>query len=712
MYLKSLRVSNYTSFGENINIEFDSKFFSTLLLGRNLDSIGMYSNGAGKSNFASAPLWCMFGIPINTGSTADDVIRTGCNECSVEIVIIDDVNTIRIKRLRKLNGNNLLEFYINNNLVNEKITSPTDVQESINEYFDLKGTPKQIINDFISTNFLSYNSVEMLINKTYSGTDRFDFISRIFGLDKWMECKEVAAKKASELLKDILPIESKIELLQKEYDESDIEFLESATTELEEDYSSTTEWIKSLEEERIKAEKVRDISDRFDEKKITLNELINKLEETKRTYNQKLTNVKTELGYLDGTLLELNKRIKALPLTKEGGVEELNDLVYQNSEEMKGIYEVNSNISLYKSELTKLYEMRTTALSCPNCKEELLYINNSLERFNNESINEEITKKKELLETSENNLINKEKAYNVIQEKVSKITNDLDIVRQFDELDMKIGYSVSKKKLLSNRVTELETEYVNRLNEINTEIIKYESEISSITILLNKLDVKMSVTEINQKLLIAKTNLDEVITKKAAYQSMKTRTYKIKSEIEILKKEINNSSKKYESFKYWAKGFPEIRRMIIQSLLPEIETKSNEYLEEMGTPFQIELNTFKETKSNTIKEEFNIQVLDKITGETFPIHMRSTGERKRIGVSVCFALQSIKASRIKKIFDFRFFDEFLDNLDATGVDFFLKLLDKEQGQNFVISHNDELKNRFHRHIGIIKSGGISDIRYS
>ena len=168
--------------------------------------------------------------------------------------------------------------------------------------------------------------------------------------------------------------------------------------------------------------------------------------------------------------------------------------------------------------------------------------------------------------------------------------------------------------------------------------------------------------------------------------------------------------KEKEEYTYWIHHFPEVRRMIIQSILPQIEEISNMYLEKIDAPFEIKLDTLKEAKTTgNLKEEFNIEVYDKTLDLQEPIHKRSTGERKRIGLSVCFALQDIKNSIMKKSFDFRFFDEFLDNIDSTGLDAFLRMIQEIKGQKFIISHNSELKNRFTNILLITKQNGISTV---
>jgi len=183
-------------------------------------------------------------------------------------------------------------------------------------------------------------------------------------------------------------------------------------------------------------------------------------------------------------------------------------------------------------------------------------------------------------------------------------------------------------------------------------------------------------------------------------------------EMTDIKANISKLQKELTKYKYWVKAFPEIRRMVIQSILPQLETLSNEYLKKLNVPLSIVLDTLKETKTTkTLKEEFNILIYDRIQDKIMPVYMRSTGGRKRIGMAVCFALQDLKQQTTSNPFGFRIFDEFPDNLDSAGLDYFFKLLHIIEGQKFVVSHNELLKDRFERVLIVTKNNGVSHVTW-
>jgi len=232
MNLKSLTLSNYLCFGENVKIDFP-KEGNFLIMGNNADSNGMNSNESGKTSFASAPFWALFGVHYSEDASADDVIREGTKQCSVTLEIEENDDTIKI--IRKRGIHNSLEFYVNGNLVNENITVPTKVQEDINRYFGITGTPKQIIDDFMTTNLLSYNSVEMFVSKRYKAEDRFAFLSRIFNLERWIECRKLAKEERIKLSPEIDNLEGRLHVYQEIVDSINYKELKNKIKDLEED---------------------------------------------------------------------------------------------------------------------------------------------------------------------------------------------------------------------------------------------------------------------------------------------------------------------------------------------------------------------------------------------------------------------------------------------------------------------------------------------
>ena len=206
--IKRLQLENYLCF-KNVDIEFPVDDRPILVLGNNEDSEGMTSNEAGKTSLVTAPLWAIFGLPINSDMAVDDVILKGQPNCRVVLELVNNDTVITIDRKRTKTTTEL-EFYVNDNLLHEKRQPAKNVQQLIHKYFRLMGTPAQALKDCLITNFLSYNSVEMFVGSQWKSSDRFNFISRLFNLDKWIECKELANQRAKDIKEQVEALENKL----------------------------------------------------------------------------------------------------------------------------------------------------------------------------------------------------------------------------------------------------------------------------------------------------------------------------------------------------------------------------------------------------------------------------------------------------------------------------------------------------------------------
>jgi DNA repair exonuclease SbcCD ATPase subunit len=159
---------------------------------------------------------------------------------------------------------------------------------------------------------------------------------------------------------------------------------------------------------------------------------------------------------------------------------------------------------------------------------------------------------------------------------------------------------------------------------------------------------------------------------------------------------------------------------VINEFLPLFEEKVNENLEKLKVNMRVDFNTHKKKSKVTkkdkeqgtvFKEEFNVKVLME-NGDESPLNMMSQGERGRVGMCTGFGLRTMTTEQGNNIFDFVFIDEIADSLDATGLSELVNLLDSINGQKFVISHNEELKNYFDTCITAVRTDGVSVLQYS
>lgn len=103
MRLVDIEIANFLSFGPSQSIAL-ADLGLVALVGRNRDSAGATSNGAGKSTIPEAIYWCLFGDTLR-GYKGDEVIhnRSG-RDCRVALRVEDGGHSYRIIRTRGTKG--------------------------------------------------------------------------------------------------------------------------------------------------------------------------------------------------------------------------------------------------------------------------------------------------------------------------------------------------------------------------------------------------------------------------------------------------------------------------------------------------------------------------------------------------------------------------------------------------------------------------------
>jgi DNA repair exonuclease SbcCD ATPase subunit len=90
----------------------------------------------------------------------------------------------------------------------------------------------------------------------------------------------------------------------------------------------------------------------------------------------------------------------------------------------------------------------------------------------------------------------------------------------------------------------------------------------------------------------------------------------------------------------------------------------------------------------------------------------SEGEKSRADLAINFAISDLVATRAKKSYPQRFFDEPFESLDEAGVEAVMGLLtklSKDCGSIFVITHQPNMKSLFNKSITMIKENGLTRV---
>jgi DNA repair exonuclease SbcCD ATPase subunit len=235
--------------------------------------------------------------------------------------------------------------------------------------------------------------------------------------------------------------------------------------------------------------------------------------------------------------------------------------------------------------------------------------------------------------------------------------------------------------------------------------------------------VRMAKENVSHKRDVEQNALSEL--NKAEKVLMKTNPYieLVKQQEESLQKAIEQSQKANKDLEQ-AKhdisvlgelktvfGSQGVRQHILDTITPILNDKTADYLNILSDGKLTAIwTTLTANKSGEVKEKFSIQVANSVGGGTFD--SLSGGEKRKVRVACCLALQELVASRATKPIEIFIADEVDHALDDTGVERLIGVLNEKAktcGTLMVISHNP-LRNWIDKTITITKENGYSEIK--
>lgn len=166
---------------------------------------------------------------------------------------------------------------------------------------------------------------------------------------------------------------------------------------------------------------------------------------------------------------------------------------------------------------------------------------------------------------------------------------------------------------------------------------------------------------------------------------------------------------------YWSKSFKEIRLLVIDSILTELEIFSNNYLIKLGMKsWHIKYSLHKKNKYSNVNKGFTISIKSPDSDSHVPFKVFSAGEKQRLRLSGSLALMDVLNTYTGSYFNLEVYDEPTQHLSNDGINDLLELLRdraKEQQKTiFVVDHrNFEAKGIFDGWITVVKTDKGSKI---
>ena len=202
---------------------------------------------------------------------------------------------------------------------------------------------------------------------------------------------------------------------------------------------------------------------------------------------------------------------------------------------------------------------------------------------------------------------------------------------------------------------------------------------------------------------------------KATYIERLGQVANLKEEAQLYDEQHTDLSGAYAINAYWSEGFSRIKLLIVDSFIPEFERAVNRYLGKLAPQVQVRFETLvpKKGRDAGYMEKFEIYIKDIHTGRESPWDAWSGGEKKRVALALYLGLNAVASTAIESKIGFLLLDEVLADLDQTGRELALDMLEEERrGERtiFLISHLPGIQNKFEDVITVVKRRGVATVR--
>lgn len=231
------------------------------------------------------------------------------------------------------------------------------------------------------------------------------------------------------------------------------------------------------------------------------------------------------------------------------------------------------------------------------------------------------------------------------------------------------------------------------------------AEVDAARLEARKKALKVAIESIKKAQLVENPHVAAVARSKAKQDKSSQTLKDVELEADVAYSELEIAGKVVEVF-----GQTGVRAHILDTVTPFLNQRTNEYLGTLTDGnISAEWMTLTKNAKGEIKEKFTIEVSSKTGAGTFK--GLSGGEKRKVRLACCLALQDLVASRASKPIELFIADEIDDALDEEGLERLMGILDekaKEKGTVLVISHNS-LSDWIRQSVTVTKRSGVSNI---
>lgn len=663
-------------------------------------------NGSGKSSFLNIITLALFdkAPSVNKGDAINESIGHG----SVRLDFIHDDNPYYVSYKRS--GKNFYwELYKDGVPVITGAGTGAYIEKLLGYGYD------QFVNAF----YLTQNSHFSL--KLFFGDpgDRLAILSRVFGLDRYLDASETAKVRLQEkekLLQEKLlirtDVESKLSVFRDQLEkESDSNF--EASIEILRDENNMKMGVLK-KEESLWEQRSDDYKREYDEFQLTAlsnTKTLAELESDKKNRLERISSLEKDVSKYN-EYLEFKKDYEFLIKDNQDSIGKERVLVGEQQI-------LNNKISVIDQNIKNLIIIKqgidsNDATKCDKC-------GSLITPENRESYRKEIHDKIDILENERKSLADGIGSYDRPLESIrDRIEDNNEHIRRFnikygefidgrvdgvicDRLELARG-ELDNMNISINRIEKLIAGYDKKKADLcswSTELAEKQKELQELSNEVVSIQSKISMLEEKRK------RIDDINGRLLTLE-------KDKNEIESTIKSIESEAL---AFKFWVSGFKELATLRLLKYIEGINSKMESLLSGFGMNCWIDVLEAKKSAKDmysldSYKRKANLFV-SADGKKSVPIEAFSGGERQLLSLAMVLALGNVIG-----LTNYMGLDEVFGSLDVVNRTKIIELLDRERKEGLlegrtvlVVTHDDEIKNAsiWDGVITIKKEDGLSTI---
>jgi exonuclease SbcC len=659
-------------------------------------------NGAGKSSLLDAMTWALWGKA--RSDSPDDLIYQGQTDMRVALTFDQEGGRFRVIRQRKggKRGVSLLEFQawdmVSASWRGLSEGSLRATQERIDQLLRLD------YETFVNSAFLIQGRADEFTKKTPAR--RKQVLADILGLGRWETYEEKAKDRAAQTKAETQRLEGRLEeidreLSQRKAHEAELEAAVVAAQRVADTVTGAEQRWVNLEQVRnqivVVQRQIDDLTRRIRGGEAEVAEAERERESARTRADRQA--LQAALAEVQGVLAEL---AGVQERTEAGGRQAI-----ILAEEAAGLRGVNQSLTPETEPIKTRAAVLESASEpiCPTCGQPLTEEHRS-----------------RLLAELRVEIDQRRETYRANQARIKGIEAQAAALdRELGELNARLRERPGLEKRLGELSLAVEhaADAARQVEALGKKVARWEKDLETDRHKRDELEQQATVSEETLRAAaIKQTDLDRLRLEKrladervgGARQTLAALDSLEQQRRELLRDHqgLIESLAQYEDLRqaFGKRGVP---AMIIETVVPELETSANELLGRMTDGrLHVRIETQKEIRTGELREALDIIISDELGSRSYELY--SGGESFRINFAIRIALSRLLARRAGAQLRSLFIDEGFGTQDASGREHLISAINSIQDdfdRILVITHIDELKEAFPARIEVRKTASGS-----